>query len=138
MNHFIISVLVIAMCLGLNESKSGCFPNTVEFKNQLGPGSVLKVNCTSNTNENKGIRDVKFNEKYQISFNEAGKERIVWRCHLRQGDGNHFIDIWRAYRGASRKRCNQIRAYIVKSDAVRLVRNNEPTKQSFVWMLARF
>lgn len=133
MNNLITFMLITVMCFSSRRT-SGC--NLVEFQNQLEPPRSVKVNCTSNKKETISVQEIKSKGKFNFPVRERGSgDRIVWHCYLR--DGNHFIDIWRAYRGASRKRCNQIRAYIVKSDVVSLVRNNEPTKQSFVWMLAR-
>lgn len=126
-------MLVTVMCFSLKES-SGC--NMVEFKNLLEPHRILRVNCTSNRKEVLPIQEIKFDGIYNFPVKEKGSKRIVWHCYLR--DDKHFIDIWRAYRGAARARCNQKRAYLVKSDAVYLVRNDKPTKQNFVWLLARF
>ncbi|KAF8100439.1 hypothetical protein N665_0224s0025 [Sinapis alba] len=133
MNNLTIFMLVIVMCFSLKES-SGC--NLVEFKNELQPPRIFKLNCTSNRKETISVQEIKPNGVFNFPVKEKGKKRIVWQCHLR--DGKHFIDIWRTYRGAARARCDQIRAYIVKSEAVHLVRNKQPTKQSFVWQLARF
>lgn len=125
-------MLVIVMCFGLNRSE--CLQNTLRFENQLGPGQILQVNCTSNRNEIKGIHKVKFDERYEILVNEAGYNRIVWRCHLRQGKKmEYFHTLWRAYRGASINRCGQIRAYIVALDRISLVRNDILTDEVFYW-----
>ncbi|CAH8362434.1 unnamed protein product [Eruca vesicaria subsp. sativa] len=108
----------------------------LEFKNLLGAGRILKVNCTSNRNEILPIREVKFNAIYEFPVREKGKNRIVWHCHLQ--DGNHFSELWRAYRGARVARCGQIRAYMCKPDIIDLVRNLRATDQTHLWHLRRF
>ncbi|ESQ42297.1 hypothetical protein EUTSA_v10014983mg [Eutrema salsugineum] len=135
MNHLIIFVLSIAMCFGLNEGmmcstgnsqhprcRDVCLLNTLEIRNELGPDNILMVKCTSNRNEVKELYD------------EGGGNRIVWRCHLRQGQKmEYFQDIWRAYRGASQSRCGQIRTWIAKPEGIYLVRNNEPKGLKHPW-----
>lgn len=148
MNHLIVFMLVIALCFGLNEGlvcgtgnsqhprcNSVCLLNILEFRNELAPGSILKVNCTSNRNEAKGHHDVTFDNTYRFFVNENGDNRIVWRCHLRQGQNmEHFLELWRAYRGAYQSRCGQIRSWVAKVDGVHLVRNHEPKGHQHHWI----
>lgn len=149
MNHLIIYVLVITMCFGLNEGivcsnpnnqnprcgGAGCRLNTLELRNELGRGNILKVDCTSNQNKKTGPQVVKFNESYAFSFEEVHAKRIVWACHLRHGPkGEFYQSIWRAYRGAAKKRCAQIRTWVAKVDGIYLLRNAEPKGHQFVWL----
>ncbi|KAL1208611.1 putative S-protein4 [Cardamine amara subsp. amara] len=148
MKHFIVFVLVIAMCVGLNEGivcssdsrdprcgGSGCIHNNLEFRNQLTPGSVLKVNCTSNRNEARGVHEVKFNQAYDFNFPESSSIRIVWACHLRYGPKmEYFQTIWRAYRGAFSRRCGQVRSWVAKVDGIYLDRNGVPQGRLHNWV----
>lgn len=131
MNRVIIFMFVIVMCFSLKDC-SGCALNILEFRNNLGPGHILKVNCTSNRNEIKGIQEIKFKDFYNFPVNERGKKRIVWRCHLRQG--KYFNELWRAYRGGYMARCGQKREYVAQSDFIFIVKNNFlNTKQIHLW-----
>ncbi|KAL9310667.1 putative plant self-incompatibility S1 [Arabidopsis thaliana] len=71
MNHLIVFLIVISIYFGLNESWTvvpwGCKDNTLEFRNELAPNSILKVNCTSKDNT-ISVHDVLFNGKYEFSF----------------------------------------------------------------------
>ncbi|CAN7015130.1 unnamed protein product [Brassica oleracea var. botrytis] len=70
---YLIFMLLTAMCFGLNEGiVSGCVMNTLEIQNKLNPGSILKVNCSSNKTKADGLREVKVNDKYQIFLRERG------------------------------------------------------------------
>ncbi|CAF1933401.1 unnamed protein product [Brassica napus] len=80
---YLIFMLAIAMCFGLNEGIVWVCPmNTLEFQNKLNPGSILKVNCSPNRNEIDDLHEVKVNDKYQIFLSEIQEKRIVWRCLL--------------------------------------------------------
>ena len=61
------------MCFVVNESRSECHPNTLEFKNQLEPSRILKVNCKPNKNEIKVTEDIKFNDIYELEVDKRGK-----------------------------------------------------------------
>ncbi|KAL0729321.1 hypothetical protein Bca4012_025414 [Brassica carinata] len=137
MNHLIIFMLVLAMCFCFKES-SGCAPgttpNTLRFKNQLGPAHVLNVQCWSNRDESKGLNHVLFNTQYSFPVEEKGKGRIVWKCELRDVKSRTHVIIWRAYRGAANVRCGEIREYIAELKGISLVRNNKPAKEFFRWV----
>ena len=63
--NYLIFTLVIAMCFGLNEGM--CVPrynSILELQNQFSPGSILKVNCSSNQKHVEPLHQVKFSEKY--------------------------------------------------------------------------
>ena len=92
---YLIFMLAIAMCFGLNEGivcsidnrnlpqcLGVCPMNTLEFQNKLNPGSILNVNCSRNRNEVDDLHEVKVNDKYQIFLSEIQEKRIVWRCLL--------------------------------------------------------
>ncbi|CAA7025011.1 unnamed protein product [Microthlaspi erraticum] len=145
MNHLIVFLLAIAWCFGLNEGlvcstgnprcNNACLLNTLEFRNELTPGNILKVNCTSNRNEDKGHHDVTFGNSFRFFVNENGDNRIVWRCHLRQGPNmEHFLELWRAYRGAYASRCGQLRSWIARVDGVHLLRNDEHKGHQHHWI----
>ena len=133
MNHLIILYLSIAICFGF-EGSSGCAPNILQFKNQIGAGETLLVSCWSNRGQIKGVETpVEFNKIYNFEVEERGKDRIVWKCELKNRKATKFLLLWRAYRGAARKRCGQIREYVADTKRVSLVRNNKPTDQFFPW-----
>lgn len=148
MNHLIVFMVVFAMCFGLNEGivcsrdsinprcgGSDCIHNTLEFRNELSPGSILKVNCTSNRNLAMGLHEVKFKQTYDFNFPESNNERIVWGCHLRQGKNIEFFQtLWRAYRGAHSRRCAQVRSWIAKDDGIYLERNGVPKGRLHNWI----
>ncbi|KAF8098825.1 hypothetical protein N665_0257s0038 [Sinapis alba] len=123
MNHLILLLLIITICFGFKES-SGCAPNTLQFKNQLGAGQTLLVSCWNNRGYIKGVdTPVEFNKIHSFSVEEKGNNRIVWACELKDKKGSKFLILWRAYRGAARARCGQIREYIVDLKRVSLARN---------------
>ncbi|KAL0717992.1 hypothetical protein Bca4012_067315 [Brassica carinata] len=130
MNNPTILMLIIFMCSVLKESY-GCAPNILEFNNNIFTGQVIQVNCTSNRNEIKGIQTIEYTHTYSFPVSEKGKGRIVWRCHVRWK--NKFSTIWRAYRGAARTRCGQIRFYRVALERIYFFRNNKATTQFFDW-----
>ncbi|KAL0737446.1 hypothetical protein Bca4012_013656 [Brassica carinata] len=138
MNYFIF-MLVIAMCFGLNEGGPECPLNTLEIQNQLNPDSILKVNCSSNTDLVEPLHEVKFNDKYRIPVREAGQvRRIVWRCLLRHGKKvENFLTIWRAYRGASSYRCGEKRSWIARVDGIYLEKNNKPKGLQHHWIVPK-
>lgn len=96
--------------------------NTLEFQNKLNPGSIFKVNCSSNKKEVEDLHEIKFNDKYQFFLKERGVgNRIVWRCLLRHGIKVENSQIlWRAYRGAMRHRCGEKRSWIARLDGIYL------------------
>lgn len=137
MNHVILSLLVIFMYFGLNEGGIvtiwRCKENILEFRNELVPGSILKVNCTSK-DDITNIHDVVFNSKFELKFGEHAFKRTIWRCLLRQGPEMEYYNIlWRAYRGGATKRCEQKRSWIAKVDGIYLEKNNGPRKRMFDW-----
>ncbi|RID68855.1 hypothetical protein BRARA_C00988 [Brassica rapa] len=120
MNHLIILFLSIAICFGF-EGSSGCAPNILQFKNQIGAGETLLVSCWSNRGQIKGVETpVEFNKIYNFEVEERGKDRIVWKCELKNRKATKFLLLWRAYRGAARKRCGQIREYVADTKRVSL------------------
>lgn len=133
MNHHIFFMLVLTMCFGFKES-FGCAPNSLQFRNQLGKGHLLTVNCWSNRGETHDTLLVLPNGINSISVNEKGSTRIVWKCQFNDGKSGTYLIIWRAYRGATRARCGQIREYIAELKGVSLMRNNKPTKEFFTWI----
>ncbi|KAF8117522.1 hypothetical protein N665_0009s0046 [Sinapis alba] len=137
--NYLIFMLVIAMCFGLNEGGTSCALNTLEIQNQLNHGSILKVNCSSNTNIIERLHEVKFNGKYQIPVREKGTaKRIVWRCLLRYGKKvENFITIWRAYRGANLYRCGEKRSWIAKVDGIYLEKNNKAKGLQHHWIVPK-
>nr|VDD20497.1 unnamed protein product [Brassica oleracea] len=66
-------MFVIVMRFGLKEC-SRCALNIMQFINNLGPGHMLKVNCTSNRNEIKGIQEIIYKGFYNFEVNERGKK----------------------------------------------------------------
>lgn len=62
-----------------------------------------------------------FNGKYEFSFGEHVSKRTIGKCLLRQGHYHHIL--WRAYRGASKRRFRQRRSCIAKVDGIYLERN---------------
>ncbi|KAF8096658.1 hypothetical protein N665_0304s0023 [Sinapis alba] len=132
MNYLIL--LVIAMCFGLNEGK--CFTNILELQNNLSPGSILKVNCSSNKGDVEPVHQVKLNVRYQIVVLEWGwGDRVVFRCLLRHGRKMEYSQtIWRAYRAAAEYRCGEKRSWIAKADGIYLVRNGEPKGLKYPWV----
>lgn len=146
-------MLVIAMFFGLNESmvcnfdnrhlphcqRNKRITNTLEIQNKLSPDSILKVNCSSNKNEDDGFHEIKFNDKHQIFFQERGVgDRIVWRCTLRHGHKvEHSQTIWRAYRGAAECRYAQKRSWIAIVDGIYLERNNERKGLQHHWIVTK-
>ncbi|WZZ31534.1 hypothetical protein YC2023_014935 [Brassica napus] len=129
--NYLIFLLVIAMCSGLNE---GC-----EVQNQLNPGSALKVNCSSNKIHVEGLHELKFNEKYNITVRELGMgNKIVWRCTLRHGDKvKSSQTIWRAYRGASQMRSGEKRSWIDRVDGIYLEKNDKAKGLEHHWIVAK-
>ncbi|CAG7892272.1 unnamed protein product [Brassica rapa] len=125
------------MCSGLNEGCVWCNKNTLEVQNQLTPGSILKVNCSSNRKHVEGLRELKFNEKYNIAVSELGiGRRIVWRCTLRHGDKvKSSQTIWRAYRGASQARSGEKRSWIARVDGIYLEKNGKAKGLEHHWIL---
>nr|VDD38258.1 unnamed protein product [Brassica oleracea] len=126
------------MCFGLNEGIS-CKPNTLEFQNKLNPGTILKVNCSTNTNIIERLHEVKVNDIYQILVNEKiSPKRIVWRCLLRHGEKveNSQI-IWRAYRGARSFRCGEKRSWIARVDGIYLEKNNKAKGLQHHWIVPK-
>lgn len=104
------------------------------LKNQIGAGETLLVSCWSNRGQIKGVETpVEFNKIYNFEVEEKGENRIVWKCELKDRKATKFLLLWRAYRGAARKRCGQIREYVADTKRVSLVRNNKPTEQFFPW-----
>lgn len=104
------------------------------LKNQIGAGETLLVSCWSNRGQIKGVETpVEFNKIYNFEVEEKGENRIVWKCELKDRKATKFLLLWRAYRGAARKRCGQIREYVADTKRVSLVRNNKPTDQFFPW-----
>ncbi|XP_018454105.2 S-protein homolog 14-like [Raphanus sativus] len=134
--NYLVFMLVIAMCFGLNE---GCNVNTLELLNQLSPGSILKVNCSSNRNHVEPLQEVKFNGKYRVSVFEKGLgERIVWRCLLRHGNKvENSQTIWRAYRGAREPRCGEIRSWIAKVDGIYMEKNLKSEGLRYHWIVTK-
>ncbi|KAG7589610.1 Plant self-incompatibility S1 [Arabidopsis suecica] len=133
MNQFIVFMLVILMYFCMNEGAQG---NILRLKNELNPGSILKVNCTSKS-DITGVHDVTFNSYAEWSFGEHETSRTIWRCLLRQGPKMEFHHIlWRAYRGARFTRNNQIRLWIAKVDGIYLEKNNGPRKRMYDWYKA--
>ncbi|KAG5409033.1 hypothetical protein IGI04_005352 [Brassica rapa subsp. trilocularis] len=134
--NYLIFMLVIAMCSGLNEGCVWCNKNTLEVQNQLTPGSILKVNCSSNRKHVEGLRELKFNEKYNIAVSELGiGRRIVWRCTLRHGDKvKSSQTIWRAYRGASQARSGEKRSWIARVDGIYLEKNGKAKGLEHHWI----
>jgi len=134
MNHLIVFLIVISIYFGLNESWTvvpwGCKDNTLEFRNELAPNSILKVNCTSKDNT-ISVHDVLFNGKYEFSFGEHVSKRTIWKCLLRQGQYHHIL--WKAYRGASKRRCRQKRTWIAKIDGIYLEKNSGPQTRMHDW-----
>ena len=130
-------MLVIAMCFGLNEGQ--CYSNILELQNQLKPNSILKFNCSANHGHVEPLHDVKFNEKYQIVVLERGLgDRIVWRCLLRHGNKmENSRTIWRAYRGASRPRCNEKRSWIARVDGIYMEKNTKPEGSDIIGLLLK-
>ncbi|CAH8333423.1 unnamed protein product [Eruca vesicaria subsp. sativa] len=113
---------------------SGCAPNILQFKNKIAPGQTLLVSCWNNRGEMKGVETpVEFNTIYNFPVEEKGKGRVVWKCELKNRKGTKFVVLRRAYRGAARARCGQIREYIAGPDVVSLVKNTKPTDQFFHW-----
>ncbi|EOA34345.1 hypothetical protein CARUB_v10021868mg [Capsella rubella] len=134
MSNLIVFVLAIAMCFGLNEG-SGCALNTLKLRNELGRGSLLKIDCTSNQNKKTGPRDVRFNQSYAFDFEEVHSHRIVWACHLRHGPKlEYHQSIWRAYRGAATKRCGQTRTWIARPNGIYMNKNFVPQGFRFAWL----
>ncbi|RID60260.1 hypothetical protein BRARA_F03428 [Brassica rapa] len=135
---YLIFVLVIAMCFGFNEGIS-CKPNTLEFQNKLNPGSILKVNCSTNTNIIEPLHEVKVNGIYQILVNEKiSPKRIVWRCLLRYGEKvENSLIMWRAYRGARSFRCGEKRSWIVRIDGIYLEKNNKAKGLQHHWIVPK-
>lgn len=131
MNRHIL-MLVLAMCFGFKES-FGCAPNSLLFRNRFGNGHVLTVNCWSNRRETHGTLMVLPNSINGLSVNEKGSPRIVWKCRLWDKRSGIYLTIWRAYRGAARARCGQIREYIAEVKGVSLMKNKEPAKEFFTW-----
>lgn len=147
MYYLTIFVLVITSCFGLNESIScsdpnnlhrqcgnaRCRLNTLEFRNELKHG-ILKVNCTSNQKIKMGLQDVKVNSSYSFSFAEINDRRIVWACLLNQGPKMEYSHIlWRAYRGAHKPRCGQVRKWVARNDGIYLERNSESKGFQHPW-----
>ncbi|KAL0737623.1 hypothetical protein Bca4012_013833 [Brassica carinata] len=137
--NYLIFMLVIAMRFGLNQGYYGCKPNTLEFQNKLNPGSILKVNCSSNEGVVENLHELKVNDIYQIPVREFGPgNRIVWRCLLRHGQKvENFQILWRAYRGATLYRCGEIRSWIAKVDGIYLEKNNKTKGFQFYWIVAK-
>ncbi|KAF8117306.1 hypothetical protein N665_0011s0030 [Sinapis alba] len=150
--NYLIFMLAIAMCFGLNEGivcnidnrhlpqcNVGCLMNTLEIQNKLNPNSILKVNCSSNKNEDDGLHEVKVNDKYQIFLRERGLgSRIVWRCLLRHGHKvENFQIIWRAYRGASGSRCGQKRSWIARVDGIYLEKDSKAKGLQYHWNVTK-
>lgn len=138
MNNLIVFMLVTSMYFGLNEGWTvvpfGCEKNTLEFRNELVPGNILKVNCTSK-DDITAIHDVVFNGKCAFRFGEHAFKRTIWKCLLRQGPKMEYYHLlWRAYRGASKRRCRQIRSWIAKVDGIYLEKNNGTRKRMFDWV----
>ncbi|KAF8108168.1 hypothetical protein N665_0114s0058 [Sinapis alba] len=136
--NYLIFMLVIARCFGLNEGYA-CDLNTLEFQNKLNPGSILKVNCSSNTNIIENLHELKVNDIYQIPVKEFGLgNRIVWRCLLRYGDKVENSQIlWHAYRGASMYRCGEKRSWIARVDGIYLEKNNKANGLQHHWMIIK-
>lgn len=137
--NYLIFLLIIAMCSGLNEGCIWCNMNTLEVQNQLNQGITLKVNCSSNRNHVEGLHELKFNEKYNISVQEFGMgRRIVWRCTLRFGDKvKSSQTIWRAYRGARESRCGEIRSWIAKVDGIYMEKNFKSEGLRYYWIVTK-
>ncbi|CAH8323321.1 unnamed protein product [Eruca vesicaria subsp. sativa] len=150
--HFLIFTLVIAICFGLNEGikcnidtrnipecQGSSLLNTLEIQNKLSPGSILKVNCSSNKHEDDGLHEIKVNDKYQIFIRERGPgNRIVWRCTFRYGDKvEHSQIIWHAYRGAATTRTGQKRSWIARFDGIYLEKNNEIQGLKHRWIVTK-
>ncbi|KAG7588397.1 Plant self-incompatibility S1 [Arabidopsis suecica] len=119
---------------GVNKGQKAmfCENSILAFRNELTPGSILKVNCTSKNNNI--VRDVRFQETTEWKFNENPFKRTIWKCLLRQGpkmENQHTL--WRAYRGGSTRRCGQIRRWIAKTDGVYLEGNLAPRKRMYDW-----
>lgn len=135
MNHFIVFVSVIYTCFRLSEGGGfgfwNCEKNTLEFRNELEPRIILKVNCTSKDNT-IGVHDVLFNTSYHFRFGEHRTSRTIWRCLLRHPDPDTgyklFHDLWPAYRGANKRRCGQRRLWIATRRGIYLEKNKEPRK----------
>ncbi|CDY65453.1 BnaC09g53170D [Brassica napus] len=152
MMNYLIFMLVIAMCFSLNKGivcnidnyhlpqcRKGCLMNTLEFQNKLNPGSIFKVNCSSNKKEVEDLHEIKFNDKYQIFLKERGVGNIiVWRCLLRHGNKVENSQIlWRAYRGAMRHRCGEKRSWISRLDGIYLEKNNKAKGFQHPWVVSK-
>lgn len=110
MNNLKKIMLVIALCFLLNEGivclangnpqRVQCPDNTLELRNKLVSGSILKISCSSNqkkvtnatSDQNKEykkvkpfIQYVKFNNAYKVNFPERSDKRNVWNCQFWQG-----------------------------------------------------
>lgn len=148
--NYLIFMLAIAMCFGLNEGivcnidnhhlpqcqVAGCLMNTIEIQNKLNPGSILKVNFSSNKTKVDGLHEVKVNDKYQIFLRERGLgSRIVWRCLLRQGDKmENSQTIWRADR---RSRCGKKCSWIARVNGIYLEKNSKTEGLQHHWIVSK-
>ncbi|KAL9311277.1 putative plant self-incompatibility S1 [Arabidopsis thaliana] len=129
MNQLIIFMLVMSlMCFCLNEGAEN--DNILRIRNELKPGSILKVNCTSK-GDTTDVKDVTFNNSVEWRFGESSFSRTIWKCLLRQGEYHHIL--WTAYRGANVRRFNQIRLWIAKDDAIYLEKNNGKRERMYNW-----
>lgn len=123
-------MVITVLCFGLIKA---CEENTVVFRNRLGAGRILKVDCLSNRTDRK-IGYVNFNEiPYRINFHEAVFDRTTWNCLLR--DGNKLLH-FRAYLGnVFPPRCGDLRVYIAKPNGIYLSKNADPEKFNNPWKL---
>ncbi|CAH2073169.1 unnamed protein product [Thlaspi arvense] len=123
------------MCFGLSESFGfwNCEKNTVELRNELGPGKILRVNCTSK-DDVIGVKEVAFNDAYHFRFKEHRTKRTIWLCLLRwRGQEDLYHDLWPAYRGGNTRRCAEKRSWISLPDGIYLEKNKEPRKYVDKW-----
>ncbi|CAA7045739.1 unnamed protein product [Microthlaspi erraticum] len=133
MNTLTIFVLVIAMCVGLNEA--GCAHNRVEIHNQLGPGEYLEISCGGPTRT--VMHTLQFNDPpLVITFHDVGWPHITkWKCQLMHGFNlATYYDV-QVYRSVSAiKKCGQFRSWIAKPDGIWFTRDHrKPAGKALDW-----
>ncbi|CAH2073174.1 unnamed protein product [Thlaspi arvense] len=106
----------------------------LQFRNELGPGKTLRVNCTSK-DDVIGVKEVAFKKDYDFRFGEDRQSRTIWRCLLRWRNGQEelYHDLWPAYRGGSTPRCGEIRSWIAVPAGVHLGKNGKPGSYVDKW-----
>lgn len=129
MNYLIVFLLTITLYFTLNEAR-GCPKNMIQFDNQIGKGVTLKVSCESKDDKLADHYVAYKDFPFTIEFHEAAFGRTRWHCTMQHGKFKKYFRAWNQGFGA---RCNEIRKYIARSDAIYIEKNYDPEEFKYAW-----